>query len=175
MHRLNLSPESFRGLFSNLEDLIMQVARFDLAAQKLEDDRLLGSAQNAAEEVTVLLLMGVSRLQGYHPQYFAQLRRHHPAVWDIYSTHTQNHTFHKIYEVLNKGVLTGIFRKDLNLELVTKIVIAQLNMLLNPNLFPPTRHNLAEVFRSIFLYYTRGICTEQGSKMAEAYFAKISL
>lgn len=173
--RLNLAPESYRSMFRSLEDLILQVARYDLAAQMQEDDRLLGSAQNAAEEVTVLLLVGVSRLRGYHPQYFAQLQRNYPAVWEIYSTHTQHHTFHKIYEVFNKGVMTGIFRKDLNLELVTKICIAQLNMLLNPSLFPPSRYNPAEVFRSIFLYYTRGICTEQGGKMAEAYFAKISL
>lgn len=173
--RLNLTPAAFAGMFQSLEGMLQQIARYDLEEQEKEVERLLSSARNAAEEVTILMLTGLSRLKNYHPEYFMQLRRIYPSVWEIYSRHTQHYTYYKVYEVLNKGILSNIFRKDINLELVTKIVIAQLGLLLNPSLFPPSRYNLAEVFRSIYLYYTRGICTEQGAKLAEAYFAKTSI
>ena len=48
-------------------------------------------------------------------------------------------------------------------------------MMINPKVFPPEKYDLSEVFRSIYLYYVRGICTETGGKLAEAYFAKSSL
>ena len=58
------------------------------------------------------------------------------------------------------------------MQLVTEKLIEQLNMLLNPLVFPPDRYNMAEVFRSIFLYYIRGICTDEGSRIAAEHFAR---
>ncbi|MFD1184645.1 hypothetical protein [Pontibacter rugosus] len=48
-------------------------------------------------------------------------------------------------------------------------------MLLNPAIFSPELYDLSEVFRSMYLYYVRGLCTEQGSKFAEAYFSRSSI
>ena len=49
----------------------------------------------------------------------------------------------------------------------------QLNLLLNPPVFPPDRFNMAEVFRSIFLYYIRGICTDEGARITAEHFARL--
>ena len=49
----------------------------------------------------------------------------------------------------------------------------QLNLLLNPQVFPPGRFNIAEVFRSIFLYYIRGICTDEGARIAAEHFVRL--
>ena len=46
-------------------------------------------------------------------------------------------------------------------------------MLLNPQVFPPDRYNMREVFRSIFLYYIRGICTDEGARIAAEHFAQL--
>ena len=49
----------------------------------------------------------------------------------------------------------------------------QLNLLLNLPVFPPDRFNTAEVFRNIFLYYIRGICTDEGARIAAEHFARL--
>ena len=59
------------------------------------------------------------------------------------------------------------------LQLVTKILIEQVNMLLDPQIFPPARVNMSAVFRSIFLYYIRGICTDNGARIAAGHFARL--
>jgi riboflavin biosynthesis pyrimidine reductase len=69
-------------------------------------------------------------------------------------------------------VLEGHFRRDINIQLVTKIIMEQLLRMLNPVVFPPEHYNLAEVFRSLYRYYIRGICTEGGARQAEAFFAR---
>ncbi|GAB2708413.1 hypothetical protein GCM10011495_34710 [Hymenobacter frigidus] len=46
-------------------------------------------------------------------------------------------------------------------------------MLLNPSVFPPARFNMAEVLRSIFLYYIRGICTDEEARITAEYFAQL--
>ncbi|MBU6119692.1 hypothetical protein [Hymenobacter siberiensis] len=52
-------------------------------------------------------------------------------------------------------------------------MLEQLNVMLNPQVFPPDRYNMREVFRSIFLYYIRGICTDDGARIAAEHFARL--
>ena len=79
----------------------------------------------------------------------------------------------QLQQLLNDGIRNREFRSDINIQLVTKIIIEQLNMLLNPQVFPPDRYYMREVFRSIFLYYIRGICTDEGARIAAEYFARL--
>jgi hypothetical protein len=82
------------------------------------------------------------------------------------------YSYPQVHDIINKGILEGNFRRDINIPLVTKIMMEQLNLMLNPLVFPPDRYDLAEVFRSIYLYYVRGLCTYNGSKQAEDFFAR---
>ena len=46
-------------------------------------------------------------------------------------------------------------------------------MLLNPQVFLPERFNMVEVFRSIFLYYIRSICTDKDARITAEHFARL--
>ena len=46
-------------------------------------------------------------------------------------------------------------------------------MLLNPQVFLPERLNMIGVFRSIFLYYIRSICTDKGARITAEHFARL--
>ena len=46
-------------------------------------------------------------------------------------------------------------------------------MLLNPQVFLPERFNIVGVFRSIFLYYIRSICTDKGARITAEHFARL--
>lgn len=66
-----------------------------------------------------------------------------------------------------------MFRSDINIQLVTIILIQQVNIVLTPGIFPAGSFQVAEIFRSIFLYYIRGLCTDQGARLAAEHFARI--
>ena len=57
--------------------------------------------------------------------------------------------------------------------MVTRVLAEQFNLLLSPPVFPPDWFNVAEMFRSIFLYYIRGICTDEGARIAAEHFARL--
>ena len=57
--------------------------------------------------------------------------------------------------------------------MVTRVLAEQFNLLLSPPVFPPDWFNVAEMFRSIFLYYIRGICTDEGARITAEHFARL--
>lgn len=173
--KLDISQATYNELFSGKEDLVRQTVIFDLEQQKSAHKKLLKNTTNPIEEILILLQDGIQNMQQTNPQYVVDLQKGYPAAWEIALNHLNTYSYHQIYDILNRGVQEGLFRKDLNLQLVTKIILEMITLLLNPQVFPPERYDLAEVFRSIYLYYIRGICTDTGAKNADAYFARYSL
>jgi AcrR family transcriptional regulator len=175
LQKLDISSATFREMFDNKEDLLKQMAFFDLELQKDRNAKQAMKSKNAIEELFMRIQTGITNLQQINPLFYMDLMEHYPEAWQIYLNNLDINTKAELSEILNRGVIEGHFRKDINIQLVVKIMLEQVTMLVNPQIFPPDRYNLAEVFRSIFLYYIRGICSEAGAKMADEHFSRISL
>ncbi|MGV3505064.1 MAG: TetR/AcrR family transcriptional regulator [Adhaeribacter sp.] len=174
MQKLDISQATFREIFSGLDDMVTQVIAYDAQVQEARHKQLLSESGSAVEDIMILLQDGIEELQQTNPALYAQLQQRYPAAWALAQSRLDTYSHPQISGILNKGVLEGNFRRDINIQVVTKIILAQLVMMLNPQVFPPDRFNLAEVFRSIYLYYIRGICTDAGSRLAEAFFSRSS-
>ena len=86
--------------------------------------------------------------------------------------HLQSYSAPQLQQLLNGGIHNQLFRSDKSIKLITKTLLEQITLMLNPRVFPPDRYNMSEVFRSIFLYYIRGICTDEGARIAAEHFAR---
>ncbi|MEJ8804333.1 TetR/AcrR family transcriptional regulator [Pontibacter sp. H249] len=171
IRKLDIRASTFQELFTSKEDMVLQVVKYDIAQQDLEQRSILAKATNPVEEIMMLLVDGIEKMKYINPVYIQDLQKY-PQAWQVSIDHVSSNNQQVNAEILNRGVLQGYFRKDVNLQLVTKIILEQFFMMINPQLFPPDRYNLSEVFRSIYLYYIRGICTEMGGKQAEEFFAR---
>ncbi|WP_162054128.1 TetR/AcrR family transcriptional regulator [Pontibacter pamirensis] len=175
LRKVGIPGTTYQELFSSKAEMVKQVTLFNIEMQKQEQIRLLASANNSVEEIMILLQDGISTLSKTNPLMISDMQQYYPESWMLTQDYLSNYSHHQNSAILNRGILQGYFRKDINLQLVTKIIMEQFFMMINPAVFPPNRYNLAEVFRSIYLYYVRGICTEKGGKMAEEYFSKNNL
>ncbi|MFC6996529.1 TetR/AcrR family transcriptional regulator [Rufibacter roseus] len=175
MQEFNLLPAEFHAWFSDKEDFIRQAVSLYLEEQKSVQLSLLEQAKHPIAELMHVIKHHTSQLQKINPNFFVQIQYLYPRVWTLYLRHIQMHSYHLFYELLNKGIRHGIFRPDLNIEIVTKVLLEQINVLLNHSLFPPQRYNMAEVFRGIFLYYLKGISTNRGDMELENFFSDFSM
>ncbi|WP_114784670.1 TetR/AcrR family transcriptional regulator [Botryobacter ruber] len=173
--KLDIRPSTFQELFSDRHEMVRKAVVFDMEQQKRAQAKLLAKAKNPVEEIMLLVNEGIKDTKELNLQYVLDLQQHYPDVWRLGLDHLDNYSYPLVSEIINKGILEGYFRKDINLHLVTKIIFEQLNMIINPAVFPPERYDLSEVYRSVYLYYIRGICTEQGGKLAEQFFASKNL
>lgn len=173
--KLDISQATYNGLFANKESLVRQAIEHDMKVQEEFQKQLLNKAESSVDEILILIQNGIKNMQETNPVYISDLIQHYPRVWEICLEYLNSQSYYQLYDILNRGVQAGDFRKDLNLQLVTKIMLEMVSLMLNPQTFPPDKFNLAEVYRSIYLYYIRGLCTDSGAKNAETYFAKLSI
>ncbi|WP_299706467.1 TetR/AcrR family transcriptional regulator [uncultured Pontibacter sp.] len=171
IRKLDIRQSTFHELFFSRENMVKQVILYDIEVQSKHQSALLAKATNPVEEIMILLKDGIKNIREINPIYIADLQKY-PEAWQISMQNVIDNNQHVNAEILNRGILQGYFRRDINLQLVTKIILEQFFMMINPVSFPPDKYDLSEVFRSIFLYYVRGICTDQGGKMAEEFFSR---
>jgi hypothetical protein len=161
----------FPELFRDKDDFVRQAIEQDLNGKSVFPPGLLATAQNPVEEIILRFKCCADHVKDVHPGFFIQLQYLYPSAWTIYQRHVQINYYYQFYDLLNEGIRQKLFRNDINLEIVTKVLIEQLNVMHNTHLFPKHRYNMGEVFRSIFLYYVYGICTERGRHIAEDFFS----
>lgn len=173
IQKLNVSPATFHGMFDDKDDLVTQVVVHDLERQRREHAALFANTENPVERILMLLQHGINEMQQTPSTNYAEVQQEHPTAWNLLMDHLVTYSYPQIHGLLNDGILRKQFRGDINIELVTKIILEQVNLILNTDIFPPSRYNLAEVFRSIYLYYIRGICTDEGMQLAASHFARL--
>ncbi|MBC3539464.1 TetR/AcrR family transcriptional regulator [Rufibacter sediminis] len=171
--RVDISSATFREFFNDMNDLVTQVVQYDLESRKEEHERLFQQEASPLRRLLLVVQLGLKTIQEAQPTLLQEIQEQYPAAWNLYWRHSNDYSAHLLYDLLNAGVLQKELRQDLNIQLVTKIMLEQLSMIVNPVTFPPERFNVAEVFRSVFLYYIRGICTDEGVKKAEQFFASL--
>ncbi|MFB9863038.1 TetR/AcrR family transcriptional regulator [Rufibacter immobilis] len=171
MQEHGLTAAEFHEAFKDKEDFLRQAVELYLEEQKEVQLSLLKEADHSIAKLMQVIKHHVEQLQQINPALFVQIQYLYPRIWSLYLRHAQMHSYYLFYDLLNKGIQQQFFRPDLNIEVVTKVLLEQINILLNHAIFPPHRYNMAEVFRGIFLYYLKGISTERGNKELENFFS----
>ncbi len=159
--------------FADRATLVHHALLADIERQKREHSALYAQYSSAVERLYGLLQLGLRDLALVPSHFYGDLQTDFPRVWDVVTEHFASYSAPQLQQLLNDGIRNRLFRSDINIQLVTKILIEQLNLLLNPRIFPPDRFSPGEVFRSIFLYYIRGICTDEGARIAAEHFARL--
>jgi len=170
---LHTTVDELTAQFPSRELLVHHTILADMERQKREHRELYTQFPSAVERLYGLLQLGLRDLAAVPGQFYVDLQNDFPQTWEAVLEHLDTYSAPQLQQLLNDGIRSKLFRSDINIQLVTKILIEQLNLLLNPQVFPPDRYNMREVFRSIFLYYIRGICTDEGARIAAEHFARL--
>ncbi|MBF9235792.1 hypothetical protein I2I05_00140 [Hymenobacter sp. BT683] len=170
---LAISVADLNQQYPDRASLVYGTMLADMERQKREHIALYTQYPTAVERLYGLLQLGLRDLTTIPGNFYADLQTNFPESWEAALHHLTTYSSPQLQQLLNDGIRNRLFRSDININLVTKILIEQLNMMLNPQVFPPERFNMGEVFRSIFLYYIRGICTDEGGRIAAEHFARL--
>ncbi|WP_192822599.1 TetR/AcrR family transcriptional regulator [Rufibacter sp. LB8] len=172
LSRVDISSATFNEFFpGGMEDLVMQVVEFDLETRQQDHDALFEGVDSPLERLLLVVQFGLEQLRASVPTVLQEIMEGYPKAWAVYWEGSNTYTNHLVHELLNDGVLKKELRHDINIQLVTKIMLEQLALVVNPAVFSPEHYNVAEVFRSVFLYYIRGLCTDEGMKQADRFFS----
>lgn len=102
-------------------------------------------------------------------RFFEELKKFYPALYDkMYGRFLD---YHKVTtkKFLERGQQEGLFLKNIDMDLVGKMIFEIANLIQNSEIFSLENHSRKQLFRESLVMYFRGISTEEGIKMIDKY------
>lgn len=167
---LDLSVPTFREIFGSKAGLLRLVMQQSIQRQRQEHEELMANLATPVECLLALLHHSIQELRRSPNYDYQVLRNQYPESWALIQEHLYVYSYPLLTRLLQEGIQEGQFRADLDPGTVAHIMMAQMNLVMNEAYFPPDYTNQADVYRSMFGPYVRGLCTVEGLRLVTLHF-----
>lgn len=164
---LAISKKTLYQYFKDKADLIRQVIRheLDLINEKIS---AVGERKdlNAIEALFSINVVMYEIIDTYNPALIYDIRKYYPDMFDEFQALRWNRMYKNIYENIKQGQTEGLYRKDMIAEIIAKVHVIRLQAKQDV-MFEIAPYTRQDVYKEIFIYHLRGICSPAGIKFFE--------
>jgi len=167
---MGISKRTLYEHFSNKEDLLTACMNFWHQDSCRMYEAIKNATPNPLEVIYQHFKQAVIMLGQVHPNLVSDIRKYHPAIWQKQLQAFEEERLQFTTEFLDQGKEQGLFRKDVNNEIATRLLYAQIDHLHDSDLFPHHRFAKTDIYREILFLFLHGICTTKGLQEMERIF-----
>lgn len=168
--QLGISKKTLYLYVDNKKDLVKKVM-----ASHIEHDQdciaeILVKDVNAIDEIMEITKMVAEQMKEMHPSVMFDLKKYHPEGFKLIIEHKDKFIYKNIKRNLEQGIEAGLYRSNLNPELVTRLYLAMVNTIMDPDNFPSANYSYAELHAEMMRYHIRGIASSTGREYLKQKF-----
>ncbi len=165
---LGISKRSIYERFSDKDTLLFAVLDSMIAKQREKIESILENSPDAISAVFTIIRMGREHAATMNPLISSDLKKYHSKVLKRLSE-TCGHPDHEAaLRILTKGVSQGIFRQNIDTEIVGRAFRGIAGLTGDEELFPPDMFMRSDIMKNVMVNYMRGICTEKGINLIDS-------
>jgi len=164
---LGISKRTIYERFGDKDELLFAVMKEMIRKQKEMVEKILNSSSNVMEAIFTMLRISREHMASMNPLIGSDLRKYHDAVLQRIKATCDNPDHEGAKKMLKAGIEQGIFREDIDIEIISRAVSGLGNLTGDAKLFPPDQFPQRDVIRNIMINYLRGISTAQGNSLIQ--------
>ena len=162
---LAMSKKTIYQHFRDKNEIINRLTGMDLQGHRERFDKIKLSAPNAIEEIISIMKIMEEIFSKMNPNVFYDLQKYHTEAWQLFKKFKFNYLLGCVEENINRGIAEGIYRKDLDISIIAKMRIELVELVFNPEAFPPDKYNITKVHLALLDHFLHGIVTLKGHKI----------
>jgi AcrR family transcriptional regulator len=165
---MGISKRTLYELFIDKEALLLKCMQCMQEVEYAYAKDVYDHSANVMEVILKLYQRSIEQYGHIHHKFFDEIRKY-PMV-NAYLKSAHEHDADEKVAFFRTGVEQGLFRSDINFEIINMLVREQFTLLANSEMWK--QFSFLEVYESIMFTYLRGIATEKGQKVLEAFIQK---
>lgn len=167
--RLGMSKKTLYKWFDNKDQIVLATMQQHLLQEESNCEVVFTTGANALEENYNLMQWHKTMLAGINPSIFHELQKYYPEAWALFEQHKNTFILRKIIDNLNRGIAEGVFRTDLDVEVLARLRLAEIQLMFDPHVFSPKHFDLQRLHTVTIEHFLYGICTLQGHRLINQY------
>ncbi len=142
----------------------------DVTRKRCSED---AKAPNAIIEAISALEFMDQQMKEFNPLVLHELQKYFPQLFQIFVDFKENFLYNVIKTNLERGVAEGLYRSDIDIEILSKYRVESSLMVFNTDLYPVKKFDATHVIHQLFDHFIRGLVTAKGFAIIEKHKAKI--
>lgn len=164
-----MSKKTLYKWFENKDQIVQATMNQRLDRVQCDCAVVAGSAHDAVEEMLLLSKWADEQFSGIHPSIFNDMKKYHPAAWELFKAHKNTFILAQITQNLRRGMAEGLFRPDLDVEVLARLNLAQIELAFDSELYPAAQFSPLRVNRVFDEHFLLGVATLKGHKLINHY------
>jgi AcrR family transcriptional regulator len=166
-HELGISKKTLYQYVHDKDDLVNQVIDMEIRERKSRMETSCADICNAIEQLFEIGRCISFMLKDYSPVSEYDLRKYYPDLYIKVRDLRRSHIMHFIQSNLIKGKEEGIYREDLNVDIISRLSVANIDSMIDSEVISITEFIEPRFYHEYFVYHIRGISNGKGIEILE--------
>ena len=168
-NELGISKKTIYQFYADKDSLISAVIDFELEEQNLRLKNSQELAENAVHEMFMLLENIQTIFRNMNPLTITELAKYHVGAFMKIEPHKNVFMHGVIISNLKRGIEQGVYRKDIDPEILAAYRLATGFIAFNPEVFPLNKNDIGKVNVQIMEHFIYGVMSPKGLELMEKY------
>jgi hypothetical protein len=127
------------------------------------------SAENAVHEIFLLMAVIQEMFNRMNPLALFEIEKYYPLAFEKIKTHKDEYIYSMISANLEKGINEGLYRKEIDINILSKYRLETSLIPFNIHVFHPSKFDMLKVNLQIIEHFVYGVATLEGHKLMDKY------
>jgi len=159
---LGMSKKTLYQYVENKNDLVEKVLDYLLFERECEFLEIFEKNYNAIEELITVGIQVIKSIKYQNPATEYDLQKYYPVLFNKLQNIRKERMYNATLKNIQKGKQEGLFRKELNEEIIAKIQTSRFLNFSADEFFDPQEMLKPENILELFIYHIRGIANQKG-------------
>jgi len=168
--QLGISKKTLYQYVENKKDLVKKVVQSKVAEEQDCICEMFQSTGNAIDKLMQITTFVGNHMKEIHPSVMFDLKKYHLEAWTCLNNHKEEFIYKNIKDNLECGMKEGLYRENMNPELVARFYLSMVSMIIDPDNAPDTTVPREKLYEEMMRYHIRGISNSKGREYLKQKF-----
>ncbi len=162
-NELKISKRTLYEIYSNKEELLLEVVRHDKQREKRRMDEIGRTGSNVINIIIEVCRFRLEEFSQINPLFFEEIHKYPELLAYVRRLHDERET--DAHAFIQRGIDEGLFLPNLNYDIVRTMTVALQSAIMNQYLYK--KYDIKELAHVSILFFIRAYCTMKGVKMLD--------
>jgi AcrR family transcriptional regulator len=166
---LGVSKKTLYVHFQDKNDLVIALTKKKLKEDEDQMNAIISQSTNVIEEMINMLKCSEEIISRINPIVIHDMQKYHPQAWKEFQNFKAGVMVRTLEELLTKGIKQGYIRPDVDVKILSRMRVSQIEFGFNALIFPISEYNTWKVQQQFQEHFNYGVCTLEGYKLLDQY------
>ena len=166
---LGMSKKTIYQFFKDKNELVIALVKKKLKEDEDTMEAIIAKSSNVMEEMINMMKCSEDIFSRINPIVIHDMQKYHPDAWAEFQNFKADVIVRTLEELLTKGKMQGYIRPDIDVKIIARMRVSQVELGFNTSVFPMSEFSPWKVQVQFLEHFNYGICTLKGYKLLNQY------